>query len=103
MFEYQRIHKAILQRYRIAQAYSKNPKLGLPSLTSNYRCHVNYKNKERKSINHMRIALGCNFSLKENYDKFDDAIRCDKFRGLLVEKPDFQIGWNGGNKKPLEP
>jgi hypothetical protein len=38
-------------------------------------------------------------SKKEDYDKRYDAIRCDKFRGLLVEKPNFQIGWNGGNKK----
>ena len=27
----------------------------------------------------------------------------DMFRGLLVEKSNFQIGWNGRNKKSLEP
>ena len=27
---------------------------------------------------------------------------CDKFRGLLVEKSNFQIGWNSRNKKSLE-
>jgi hypothetical protein len=32
-----------------------------------------------------------------------ERTRFDKFGGLLVEKPVFQIGWKGGNKKPLEP
>lgn len=103
LFEYPGIHKAILQSYRAAQFYAQDTYFGLPFLTSGYRCHVNNKNKGRKSTNHMGKALDCDFSLKEGDDKRDDANRCDKFRGLLVEKSNFQIGWNGGNKKSLEP
>lgn len=103
LFEYPGIHKAILQSYRATQFYAKDPYIGPPFLTSGYRCHVNNKNKGRKSTNHMGKALDCDFSLKEGEDKRDDANRCDKFRGLLVEKSNFQIGWNGRNKKSLEP
>ena len=103
MFEYPGIHKAILQSYRAAQFYAQDPDFGPPFLTSGYRCHVNNKNKGRKSTNHMGKALDCDFSLQEGEDKRDDANRFDKFRGLLGEKSNFQIGWNGGNKKSLEP
>lgn len=103
LFEYPGIHKAILQSYRAAQYYAKDPDFGPPFLTSGYRCHVNNKNKGGKSTNDMGKALDCDFTLKEGDDKRDDANRCDKFRGLLVEKSNFQIGWNGGNKKSLEP
>jgi hypothetical protein len=41
--------------------------------------------------------------VEENYYKRDDAIHCDKYGGLLVEKSDFQIGWHSGNRKSLEP
>ena len=51
----------------------------------------------------MGKALDCDFSLKEGEDKRDDSIRCDKFRGKLVENSNFQIGWYGRNKKSLEP
>ena len=102
-FEYPGIHKAILHSYRVAQFYAKDPDFGPPFLSSGYRCHVNNKNKGRKSTNHMGKALDCDFSLKEGEDKRDDAIRCDKFRGRLVEKSNFQIGWHGRNKKSLEP
>lgn len=103
LFEYPGIHKAILQSYRAAQFYAKGTDFGTPFLTSGYRCHVNNKNKGRKSTNHMGKALDCDFDLKEGEDKRDDANRCDKFRGQMVEKSNFQIGWHGWNKKSLEP
>lgn len=103
LFEYPGIHKAILQSYRAAQFYAKDPDFGQPFLTSGYRCHVNNKNKGRKSTNHMGKALDYDFTLKKGDDKRDDANRCDRFRGQLVEQANFQIGWNGRNKKSLEP
>jgi hypothetical protein len=103
LYEYPGIHKAILQSYRAAQFYAQDPDFGTPFITSGYRCHVNNKNKGRKSTNHMGKALDCDFPLKDGEDKRDDSIRCDKFRGQLVEQANFQIGWNGRNKKSLEP
>ena len=50
----------------------------------------------------MGKAQGCDFSLKEGDNKRYEAIHCDKFRGLLVEKSNFQTGWNSRNKKSLE-
>jgi hypothetical protein len=101
--EYPGIHKAILHSYRAAQFYAKHQKLELPFFTSGYRCHINNDKKKRKSTNHMGKALDCDFPLGANEDKRDDTIRCENFRGLLVEKSNFQIGWNGRNKKSLEP
>jgi hypothetical protein len=102
-FEYPGIHKAILHSYRAAQFLAQDPDFGAPFLTSGYRCHENNKQKGRKSTNHMGKALDCDFKLKDKEDKRDDGNRCDRFRGLMVEKSNFQIGWNGRNKKSLEP
>ena len=103
LYEYPGIHKAILQSYRAAQFYAKDPEFGPPFLSSGYRCHANNILKGRTSTNHMGKALDCDFHLKEGEKKRDDGIRCDKFRGRLVEKSNFQIGWHGRNKKSLEP
>lgn len=103
MFEYPGIHKAILQSYRASQFYAKEHGFDPHFITSGYRCHANNNEKGRKSTNHMGKALDCDFPLKESEDKRDDLIRCDNFRGKLVEKSNFQIGWNGRNKKSLEP
>ncbi len=103
-YEYSGIHKAILQSYRAAQFHAKAEGFDAPFLTSGYRCHVNNQQKGRKSTNHMGKALDCDFPRKPGEDKRDDGIRCDNFRGLLVEKSNFQIGWGGVEiKKPLSP
>lgn len=103
LFEYPGIHKVILHSYRAAQFFAKEFSFPPPFLTSGYRCHANNILKGRSSTNHMGKALDCDFPLKEKEDKRDDSIRCDKFRGRLVENSNFQIGWNGRNKKSLEP
>ena len=103
LFEYPGIHKAILHSYRAAQFFAKESAFPLPFLSSGYRCHANNIIKGRSSTNHMGKALDLDFPLKETEDKRDDGIRCETFRGVLVEKSNFQIGWNGRNKKSLEP
>jgi hypothetical protein len=102
-YEYPGIHKVILQSYRAVQFYAKSEGFDPPFLTSGYRCHIRNQQKGRKSTNHMGKALDFDFPRKPGEDKRDDGIRCDKFRGLIVEKSNFQIGWNGRNKKSLEP
>ena len=103
LFEYPGIHKAILHSYRAALFFAKDSEFGDPFISSGYRCHVNNKNKGRRSTNHMGKAIDCDLLMLEGDDKRDDSIRCDKFRGYLVEKSNFQIGWNSRNKKSLEP
>jgi hypothetical protein len=78
--------------YSATQFYAKDPMFGLPLFILDYRCHVNNKNKGRKTTKDMGKGLGYYLSLKEGDDKRDDTIRCDKFRGILVKKPNFQIG-----------
>ena len=51
----------------------------------------------------MGKALDCDFTLRAGEDKRDDQQRCDRYRGVLVEKSNFQIGWNASNRKSLEP
>jgi hypothetical protein len=92
-----------VQSYRAAQFYAESEGIGSPFLTSGYRCHIRNQQKGRKSTNHMGKALDFDFPLAGNEDKRDDSLRCNGFRGVLVEKSNFQIGWNGRNKKSLEP
>ncbi len=51
----------------------------------------------------MGKALDCDLPRKKGDDKRDDCNRCDALRGFLVEKCNFQIGWEARNKKSLEP
>ena len=51
----------------------------------------------------MGKALDGDFSRQPDEDKRDDQNRCDRFRGQLVEKGNFQMGWAASNRKSLEP
>ena len=48
-------------------------------------------------------ALDGDFPRPPDEDKRDDQNRCDRFRGQLVEKGNFQMGWAASNRKSLEP
>lgn len=101
--EYPGIHKAILHAYRAARYYAGITENTSLDLTSGYRCWVQNNKKRRQSTNHMGKALDCDFPVLSDEDKRDDQLRCDRFRGVLVEKSHFQIGWTASNRKALEP
>ena len=101
--EYPGIHKATLHTFRAARFYgSLSEELAL-DLTCGYRCWINNDRKGRQSTNHMGKALDCDFPGQPEEDKRDDLNRCDRLRGQLVEKSNFQIGWGASNRKSLEP
>lgn len=102
-YEYPGIHKAILHSFRGAAFYLERAGFPRPTINSGYRCSVNNEQKGRTSTNHMGKALDVDFPLAAGEDKRDDANRCDKGRGILVELANFQIGWTAGNRKALEP
>ena len=102
-YEYPGIHKAILHSFRGAAFYLERAGFPPPTINSGYRCAVNNEQKGRTSTNHMGKALDVDFPLAAGEDKRDDANRCDKGRGILVELANFQIGWAAGNRKALEP
>ncbi len=101
--EYPGVHKGILHSMRAANFYCAQA--GFPSMqiTSGYRCWVDNQQNGRESTNHMGKALDIDFTLLPNEGKRDDVARCDQGRGILVEKSNFQIGWDAGNRKSLEP
>jgi len=101
--EYPGIHKAILHAFRAATFYLSRENYPAPILTSGYRCWIHNEQKGRNSTNHMGKALDVDFLPQPGEDKRDDCNRCDAARGLLVEKSNFQVGWNGNNCKSLEP
>jgi len=101
--EYPGVHKAILHAFRAAAFYAERAGTLRPILTSGYRCWIHNEMKGRTSTNHMGKALDLDFPTVPGEDKRDDCNRCDRTRGILVEKGDFQIGWGAGNRKALEP
>jgi len=101
--EYPGIHKAILHSLRAAWFYGEQAEETPFLITCGYRCWINNNQKGRRSTNHMGKALDCDFKPKNDEDKRDDMNRCDRFRGVLVEKGNFQIGWSASNRKALEP
>ena len=101
--EYPGVHKAILHSFRAARFYAESSEEAPFFLTCGYRCWINNKRHGRKSTNHMGKALDCDFKLQNGEDKRDDQKRCDRFRGVLAEKANFQIGWAASNRKALEP
>ena len=101
--EYPCIHRAILHSFRSAQLYAKLEGFPAPFISSGYRCWTNNLNRGRTSTNHMGKAIDFDFPLQDGEDKRDDSNRCDRFRGILTEKCNFQIGWGANNRKALEP
>jgi hypothetical protein len=102
-YEYPGIHKAILHTFRAAQFYARQSGMGLPHLSSGYRCWEDNRRRGRSSTNHMGKAVDIDFVLQPGEDKAQDRNRCEIFRGILVRKSGFQIGWGAGNIKALEP
>ena len=103
MYEYPGIHKAILWAVKAAMFYAKEEGMNIPHITSGYRCTVRNKQRNRSSTNHMGKAIDIDFKGKPGEDKRDDMDRSNFFRGIMVEKSNFQIGWAGRNIKALEP
>jgi len=101
--EYPGVHKAILHSYRTAKFYCQRAGFPPAQITSGYRCWVDNQKHKRESTNHMGKALDVDFPLLAGELKRDDVVRCDKGRGLLVEKSSFQTGWGASNRKSLEP
>jgi hypothetical protein len=101
-FEYPGIHKGILHAYRALWFYAVEAGNPAPIITCGYRCWVRNEQKGRSTTNHMGKALDVDFVVAGE-DKKDDCNRCNKIRGLLVEKGNFQVGWSAQNRKALEP
>ncbi len=101
--EYPGVHKAILHAFRAARFYGGHTEDAPLIMSSGYRCWINNNRRGRLSTNHMGKALDCDFTLQAGEDKRDDQNRCDRFRGVLVEKGNFQLGWAAPNRKSLEP
>jgi len=102
-YEYPGMHKAILHSFRAAAFYLQRAGFPAPLVASGYRCWTNNEQKGRTSTNHMGKAIDLDFPLAAGEDKRDDAIRCDRGRGVLVESANFQVGWTANNRKALEP
>ena len=103
MYEYPGIHKAILHAFRAASFYCEQAGLGRAFVTCGYRCWVNNKQRGRQSTNHMGKAIDIDFPMKAGDDKEDDKNRCNMARSVMVDKSNFQVGWNGFNQKALDP
>lgn len=102
-YEYPGMHRAILHSYRAAAFYLGRAGFPAPVVNSGYRCWINNEEKGRSSTNHMGKAIDLDFPEQPGEDKRDDANRCDRGRGVLVEISSFQIGWTANNRKALEP
>ena len=99
-YEYPGIHRMLLWSVRALFFYLPEYQF---SVTSGYRCSVNNKQHNRSSTNHHGKAIDLDVLLQAGEDKRDDMRRCNKIRGLLVERANAQIGWWGRNRKSLEP
>ena len=102
-YEYPGVHKAILHTLRAATFYLTRAQYPKLTVASGYRCWICNEQKGRSSTNHMGKALDFDFPLAAGEDKRDDANRCDKARGLLVELGGFQTGWGANDRKAFEP
>lgn len=99
LYEYPGVHRLLLWAARAVFFYAPEYRF---TISSGYRCSINNEQKGRKSTNHHGKAIDLDIS-QPVVDKRDDMIRCDRIRGLLVEKSAAQIGWNASNRKALEP
>ena len=102
-YEYPGIHKAILHAFRGLWFYAQKAGFGPPLYTCGYRCWLRNEQKQRTTKNHMGKAIDIDFALNDGEGKREDLDRCNRVRGLLVEKSNFQIGWGAANHKSLEP
>ena len=102
-YEYPGMHKAILHSLRAAAFHLQRAGFPAPLVLCGYRCWTNNEQKGRTSTNHMGKAIDVDFPLAAGEDQRDDAVRCERGRGVLVELANFQIGWTANNRKALEP
>ncbi len=100
LYEYPGMHRMLLWSVRALFFYLPEHKF---TVTSGYRCHVNNRQNGRRSTNHHGKAIDLDVPLQSGEDKRDDMRRCNRIRGLLVERSNAQIGWSGRNRKSLEP
>jgi hypothetical protein len=100
LYEYPGIHRMLLWAVRAVFFYAPEYKF---RITSGYRCGVRNEQNERSSTNHRGKAIDLDAIGKPGEDKRDDMNRCDKIRGIIVEKSNAQIGWDAANRKSFEP
>ena len=100
LYEYSGIHRMILWAVRAVFFYVPDQKF---VITSGYRCGVQNERTLRNSTNHRGKAVDIDVPGKPGEDKRDDMNRCDKIRGIIVEKSYAQIGWDAANRKSFEP
>lgn len=99
-YEYPGIHRMILWATRATFFY--HPEYTF-TINCGYRCWVRNKQKGRSSTNHMGKAIDIDVPRTESEDRNDDLNRCNEIREEMVKDSNAQIGWNGSNKKSLEP
>jgi hypothetical protein len=98
-YEYPGVHRMLLWAVRGLFFYAKLDFV----ITSGYRCAERNRQTGRSSTNHHGKAIDLDVPGKPGEDRRDDMARCDRIRGICVEKSNAQIGWLAPNRKALEP
>ena len=99
-YEYPGIHRMILWASRAVFHYFPDQTF---SFNSGYRCSEDNLLRGRTTTNHHGKAVDLDMALKAGEGKREDRDKCDRVRGVLVEKCAAQIGWAASNRKSLEP
>ena len=99
-YEYPGIHRLILWATRAIQFYLPEHKF---TFTSGYRCSIDNQMHNRQTTNHHGKAVDLDVPRLAGEGDRDDMVRCNAIRGRLVELANAQVGWNGRNRKSLEP
>jgi hypothetical protein len=99
-YEYPGIHRMLLWTFRAAMFHAK-PKGWQLTVNSSYRCSVDSQQHNRKSTNHNGKAI--DMDVVNPATKEIDRQNSNALRQLLVDTANAQIGWDGRNKKALEP
>jgi hypothetical protein len=99
-YEYPGIHRLILWASRAVFHYHPDEKF---SFSSGYRCSIDNQQNNRTTTNHHGKAVDIDIAMKAGESKRDDRDKCDRVRGVMVEKSTAQIGWAAANRKSLEP
>lgn len=97
-YEYPGIHRMLLWTYRAATFYVAGMGWKL-RVNSGYRCSEDNRRNRRTTTNHHGKAIDIDILGTGG----TDAERCNRLRGILVERANAQISWSAGNRKSLEP
>jgi hypothetical protein len=100
LYEYPGIHRMLLWAVRALFFYARDERF---VITSGYRCGVRNEQRGRTSTNHHGKAIDVDAVGHPGEDRRDDMERCNRLRGLLVERSNAQVGWAATNRKALEP